>query len=63
MPVKYTPEVKQILKAAGYSDAEIKTLEVKAEQAFRVDRALKPEDLKPMNPEKYSDEALQPLSE
>lgn len=33
MPVTFTPQVKSLLRAAGYTDAQIKTQEVKVTQA------------------------------
>lgn len=42
MPIEYIPEVKRILKAAGYTDAQIKTSEVRAEQDYNKSRDLPP---------------------
>lgn len=40
MTIKYSPEVKKILKAAGWSDAQIKTAEVKSAQEQKKAEAL-----------------------
>jgi hypothetical protein len=59
--IKYTPEVKQLLKASGMTDAEIKTAEVRDNETSRRMATVKPEDIEPL-PEKYSDAALQPMA-
>lgn len=61
MAAKFSAEVKQLLIAAGYTEAEIKTMEVKAQQGLNQSEQRQP-DGAVMNPEKFSDEALVPMA-
>ena len=52
--------IKQIMKASGMTDEQIKTSEVRANQDSNRMKAVKPEDEEPMS-ERFTDAAMSPM--
>lgn len=59
MVIKYTPEVKRILKASGMSESEIATAEVKATQEQKKVEAAKPPTFQDEEEEKRWEEKME----